>query len=179
MKVVDDFLAPEELRALCNAMLAPGFSWRRVPILSSGASEHMAPTENGQWVHGFFHCRGSTPYVSPTFRTVRPVIERLGPVRLLKVKANLTVRRGRHLEYGLHVDTRHPRAMTGILYLNDNNGYTRFDDGSRVDSIANRFVAFDARRRHTGASCTDVPYRLVLNVNWLAVGTAVLPMHAS
>ena len=55
----------------------------------------------------------------------------------------------------------------GILYLNDNNGYTRFEDGSRVDSVANRLVVFDARRRHTGASCTDAPWRLVLNLNWL------------
>jgi hypothetical protein len=65
------------------------------------------------------------------------------------------------------VDVRRPGASTGILYLNDNNGYTVFEDGTRVQSAANRFVEFDASLRHTGASCTDAPYRLVLNLNWL------------
>lgn len=146
---------------------APDFPWRCVPVVSDGATVQMAPAENKQWVHGFVYWRPGSTYRSPALPLLEAVAERLGPVMLLRVKANLTLRRDRHIEYGLHVDTRHPGAFTGILYLNDNNGYTRFEDGRRVDSVANRFVVFDARQRHTGASCTDMPYRLVLNLNWI------------
>lgn len=175
MKIVDSFLPPAALQALVEGLRAPGFPWRCVPIVSEGASAQMALAENRQWVHGFVHWRPQSTYRSPALPLLHDVAKRLGPVRLLRVKANLTLRRERHVEYGLHVDTRHRGAVTGILYLNDNNGYTRFEDGSRVDSVANRLVVFDARRRHTGASCTDAPWRLVLNLNWLDPEPAVSP----
>jgi len=175
LKIIDGFLPPAALRALVEGMRASGFPWRCVPVVSEGASEQMGPAENRQWVHGFVHWRLRSTYRSPALPLLRDVADALGPVRLLRVKANLTLRHDRHVEYGLHVDTRHRGAVTGILYLNDNNGYTRFEDGSRVDSVANRLVVFDARRRHTGASCTDAPWRLVLNLNWLDTGAAGAP----
>jgi len=176
VKVVDGFLSPGAFQSLVSALRAPEFPWRCVPVVSEGAAAGMTPAENRQWVHGFVHWRPRSTYRSPALPLLRDVADRLGPVRLLRVKANLTLRRDRHVEYGLHVDTRHRGAVTGILYLNDNNGYTRFEDGSRVDSVANRLVFFDAARRHTGASCTDAPWRLVLNLNWLdAEGAGSLP----
>lgn len=167
MKIIDGFLQPAELIALRDGMLSSGFPWQCVPILSSGASPDMAASENLQWVHGFVHWQSRKLYRSPALPMLEAVADRLGPVRLLRVKANLTRPLDRHLEYGLHVDVRRPGASTGILYLNDNNGYTVFEDGTRVQGAANRFVEFDASLRHTGASCTDAPYRLVLNLNWL------------
>lgn len=138
---------------------------RRVPVLSGSAAEGLPPSDNRQWVHGIVHRRPGVSVCSPALWMLEPVAERLGPVELLRVKANLTLRRDRHLEYGLHIDTPRRGAVTGILYLNDNEGYTLFEDGSRVASVANRFVFFDASRRHTGAACTDAPFRLVLNLN--------------
>ena len=91
------------------------------------------------------------------------------------MKVNLTPRSDRHVEYGLHVDTRRPGATTAIFYLNSNNGYTVFADGLRVSSVANRLVLFDAARAHTGASCTDAEYRLVLNLNMVMAPAAPPP----
>ena len=172
MKVIDGFLPPAALVSLRQGLLAPGFPWRCVPVLSGEAAQGLTASDNRQWVHGFVHRRPGVSYGSPTLWMLEPVAERLGPVELLKVKANLTLRRDRHLEYGMHVDTRRRGAVTGILYLNDNDGYTLFEDGSRIASVANRFVCFDARRRHTGAACTNAPWRLVLNLNWF--GAALL-----
>lgn len=168
MKVIEGFLPAEKLIALREGLLSPEFPWRCVPILSRGASWNMAASENRQWVHGFVHWQPREPYRSPALPMLEAVFDRLGPVRLLRVKANLTRPLARHLEYGLHVDVRRTDATTGILYLNDNNGYTLFEDGTRVQSVANRLVVFDAKLQHSGASCTDAPYRLVLNLNWLS-----------
>ena len=56
---------------------------------------------------------------------------------------------------------------TSIFYLNTNNGYTYFEDGSKVKSIANRFVIFPCYMSHGGASCTDNDNRVVLNINYI------------
>jgi len=54
-----------------------------------------------------------------------------------------------------------------VLYLNTNNGYTLFEDGRQVDSVANRIVFFDATLPHSGVHCTDTEQRIVLNLNMI------------
>ena len=53
---------------------------------------------------------------------------------------------------------------SAIFYLNTNNGYTKFEDGTIISSIENRLVTFPSTMLHTGTSCTDTKYRLVLNL---------------
>ena len=51
--------------------------------------------------------------------------------------------------------------------MNTNNGYTLFEDGTKVDSIANRMVVFDGNTKHTGSTHTDDDrFRFVLNINF-------------
>ena len=142
------------------------FPWESSPILK-GDFPQMAPEDNVQWVHGLYLWRAGREYRSPYLPLIAPVLARFEPFRLIKAKLNRTRGRDRHVEYGMHVDTRRPGAITAVFYLNDNDGYTIFEDGTRVPSLANRLVIFDAHRQHTGASCTDAPDRLVLNINLL------------
>ena len=55
---------------------------------------------------------------------------------------------------------------TGILYLNTNDGYTEFEDGKIVNSVANRFVEFPSNILHRGVSQTDTEWRSVINFNY-------------
>lgn len=164
MKITDGFLDSGAFLAMRKALLDPDFPLKRSQIIKNPGPD-IDPDANLQYVHGFFLRKPGILHVSDRFEVIRPAVERLGPELLLRVKLNLTRRQATHVEYGLHVDTSHPGASTAILYLNTNNGYTVFEDGTRVESVANRLVLFDATRRHTGASCTDVDYRLVLNLN--------------
>ena len=49
--------------------------------------------------------------------------------------------------------------------MNTNDGYTEFENGHRVESVANRVVIFDSNIKHTGVSCTDEKRRVVINFN--------------
>ena len=51
--------------------------------------------------------------------------------------------------------------------MNTNNGYTRFEDGTKVESVANRMVTFPNQMMHTGTTTTDSEYRLVINLNYV------------
>ena len=56
--------------------------------------------------------------------------------------------------------------MTAIYYVNSNNGYTEFEDGTKVDSVRNRLVTFPSSMKHRGVSQTDTRTRMVINFNW-------------
>ena len=78
------------------------------------------------------------------------------------------------IEHGFHHDVTdsefHPikdHMKTSILYMNTNNGYTKFEDGTTVESVANRFVTFPNHTEHTGTSTSDTEYRLVINFNYV------------
>lgn len=167
MIVLDDFLHRDLFLSIRQALLAPAFPWEQSAILSAKEAGDLEPAYNEQLVHGFYLRKPGVFLQSPQLPLVMPIVERLRPTELLKVKVNMTTRKQRHVEYGLHVDTRRPGATTAIFYLNGNDGYTVFEDGEKVASVENRMVVFDAARRHTGASCTDADYRLVLNINMM------------
>ena len=55
---------------------------------------------------------------------------------------------------------------TSIFYVNTNNGYTKFEDGTKVESVANRMVTFSTNMKHLGTSCTNEKRRIVINFNY-------------
>lgn len=167
MRVLDDYLDADVFLRMRAAIGSQDFPWHKTPVLWPPPIG-LEDAYNVQFVHGFYQRKPGFRHASERMPVVWPLIERLDPAILLKAKVNRTLRRPRQVVYGMHVDTRRPGATTGILYLNSNDGYTAFEDGRRVDSVANRLVLFDAALRHSGACCTDAPERLVLNINFVA-----------
>ena len=51
--------------------------------------------------------------------------------------------------------------------MNTNNGYTKFETGEKVESVANRLVTFPNNMMHTGTTCTDEQYRCVMNIDYI------------
>ena len=97
-----------------------------------------------------------------------PLIEKINPSSLLRIKGNLTTRTKEIVEYGNHRDyeIKNESLKTAVFYINTNNGYTLFENGDKVDSVENRLVIFDTPMLHTGTSCTDEKTRVLLNFNF-------------
>ena len=55
---------------------------------------------------------------------------------------------------------------TCIYYVNTCNGYTEFEDGTIVESVANRMAVFSSSILHRGVTQTDTKVRCVINCNW-------------
>ena len=91
---------------------------------------------------------------------------------LLRIKANLRTRTSKINETPFHVDLQFlseeklKHWTTAIFYVNTNNGYTEFEDGTKVESVANRMVTFPSNTRHRGTSCTDKNMRVIINFNY-------------
>ena len=166
LEVTDDFLSPEDFEIL-NGTTKPGenFPWvcHLNNVNNTGFDTHL---QNMQHSH-VFYLRGE--WMSGCSSVLDPVIQKLNAFVLIRVKANLLLYSGPEPFFGgFHTDTyREDICRTGILYLDTCNGSTEFEGGEKVDAVANRFVQFPANVRHGSWGATDVPYRRVINFNWI------------
>ena len=98
-----------------------------------------------------------------------PVFALLDPITFIRVKANLVTRQDKLVTHGYHVDTITPCCVTAILYINTNDGYTEFEDGTKIPSVENSMVIFPSYMMHSGSTCTDVKSRMAININFIPV----------
>ena len=81
--------------------------------------------------------------VPRAFNLLQPILQQTGVSSLGRIKANCMVQTHelKVMKLGFHTDF--PRAMTtGIFYINDNDGYTLLEDGTKIHNVANRFAMF-------------------------------------
>ena len=155
-EVVDNFLPEDQFRIIQNNFLNYRFPWAFVPQAYSG--------ERAQLVHEFWNpVEGN---ISEHKQLMIPFINRFKPAAILRIKANLQPKNIEIYEDPLHVDLHMVECTTSIFYVNTCNGYTHFEDGSRVDSVANRVVTFPSQTKHAGTTCNDQSSRIVINFNY-------------
>lgn len=118
-----------------------------------------------QFVHRIF--RGNQ-IVSPSFNILASIVQREEMVAIARIKANMLLKTEELLvfDWAFHTDLTNTPATTAIYYINDNDGYTLFEDGTTVKSVANRFVKFPSHLKHTGTTCTDTDRRVLINFNY-------------
>ena len=76
----------------------------------------------------------------------------------------LTTQTVDHHNSGYHYD--YDDMTTAIYYINTCNGWTEFEEGGKVKSVANRVIVFDSNLIHGGVSCTDEKTRILINFNY-------------
>ena len=163
MKIEDDFLDQENFDKLQNIIMREYFSWFYNDIIDFNDDKNKY-----QFVHCFYNNYVPT---SNNIETINPILVKIDPISLYKIKANLLIRTLNIVENEFHVDSAIPEEKwkhftTSIFYVNTNNGYTKFEDGTKVESVANRLISFPANMKHTGTSCTDQNIRVIINFNY-------------
>ena len=159
-EVIDNFLPIFELKQIQNIFLTGTRLWSyNVQGYKDGI-----PQERTQFVHTLWD--PISGIVTPHGEIGTFFIEKLNPRVLLRIKANLQLKDSKIYEDPLHVDFENIESTTSIFYVNTCNGYTYFEDGSRVNSVENRLVTFPTQTLHGGANCTDQDCRIVINFNY-------------
>jgi len=162
IKIYKNFLKKKEFKYLEDLMFKPNnnFPWYLSPIMS--------PTDKfSQLIHLFYFYELPNKINSSFFKELTPILDLLKPKKLIRIKANLVMKAPSTREHGYHVDYSIPDLVTAILYLNSNNGYTRFKEGGKIFSERNKLVKFKGNKYHTGSTCTDKEYRSVINFNYI------------
>jgi len=156
--VYKNFLKEKDFKHLEDIMFTGGnfFPWYINPIVGPHDKQ-------SQLVHLFYY---NDKINSRFFKDLMPVLNLLKPNKLLRIKANLYMKAATIVEHGYHIDFPRAEVITAILYLNSNNGYTRFKEGKKIKSERNKLLKFTGKQSHTSSTCTDKEYRSVINFNY-------------
>lgn len=170
MEIIDNFLELDDFKHLQKTVLGMDFPWKY-------ATSIIGPTDSSgnkvdyhdydfQFVHLFY---SGNLWHSDEYEILGPVLNKLNPIALVRIKANMGVRTHERISHGFHVDIGCMKedVITGVYYINSNDGKTIFESGEEVDSVANRMVLFRGDKVHTGTTCTNRKVRCVINFNFI------------
>ena len=171
VQIRDNVLTGEELKNLQDAMLLDSaqnnrtIPWGISNMYESGKNRMCEENEAFFWTHTF-HDRQRVE--SKYFDILFPLLDKINPKALVRIRANCNTITDRIIEHGYHTDIPpESNCNTSIFYVNTNNGYTLFEeDGSKVHSVANRLCTFPCSVRHSSTTATDVTQRVVINFNY-------------
>ena len=164
MKIEDNFLDQEDFDKIQNIMMGTTFSW----FYNDGIVDENE-VDRFQFIHRFY--KYDAPR-SAYFEILNPMFKKINGISLLRIKANLLTKTPNIVEHAFHVDLdfmskkKQKQWTTSIFYVNTNNGYTEFEDGTKVESVANRLVTFPSNIKHRGTSCTDEKIRILINFDY-------------
>lgn len=159
MEVIDNFLEESYFNKLAELLNSEEISWYTTKDI----------TGRGQ-TFGNLYYQTHMFYIdheimSSFFNELRPLYGRLDVKSLIRVKANLFPAKEKLSEHGWHTDYEYYNK-TALLYINTTDGYTKFEDGTKVDSIKNRVLIFDSNTPHLSTNCTNDWSRLNININY-------------
>jgi hypothetical protein len=162
MLVIDNYLNSEEHKLIKETLLGD-FPWYYNDY--KVGDEAIDDKYNYQLIHMFYNDYTIT---SQYWQTILPIIKKLNPAAIVRVKANLNPNTDNPNVFAFHTDTNiRFKGKTAVYYVNTNNGYTIFKNGKEVESVENRIVIFDNNELHTNSTCTDKKVRCVLNFNYI------------
>ena len=164
MKIEDNFLKQEEFEKIQKLMDEPSpFPW-----FYADRIVFEDDVDKFQFIHAFYD--NHMP-MSPFTKELDSIINIIQPFSIFKIRAKLLTRTPEIVESSFHVDflmaeEKRKQWTTSIFYVNTNDGYTKFEDGTKVESVANRMLTFPANMKHCGTSCTNERRRIVINFNY-------------
>ena len=164
MKIIDDFLPEDEFKDIKDLMESPSFPW-----FFNDCKVHR---EDGdfQFTHTFLeltdgYIEDAVSQTSGWINIWDNVIKKIESKKCIRIKANLTLKTFEHRPSLYHID--YPNLKTAVFYVNNNNGYTEFENGVKIKSVANRICIFDSNLKHRGVSHTEGDQqRIVVNFNY-------------
>ena len=165
MKVVDNFLPETNFKLAQSLIMDYGFPWMWNDSVTKDVG--YSDPDEFQFIHLFYHPMSGVVTDYPRWlEIIKPYADRINAISLMRIKANLNVANLEYIKREFHTDF-NVKCTTAIAYMNDNNGYTLFEDGTKVESKENRVVIFDSQMRHAGIPCTDEKRRVVINFNFI------------
>ena len=162
VKIINNFLDPKDFISLAQLFFEPfnNFPWFLAKV--NGPQDTCF-----QFVHTFFHDKKiNSAFFQKRKINLLPILERLKPKSLIRIKANLLTKSSKIIEHGYHID--YKNYTTAIFYINSNDGYTKFKNGPLIKSKENTLIKFNSNLEHTGSTCTDQNVRVVINFNYIS-----------
>jgi hypothetical protein len=156
-KIVDNFLQKEAFLEIKNIVMGSEFQW-----FYNNSVSYKNKKDGFYFTHTFYSNYKTN---SEKMYLLNPIIEKIQPKSIIRIKANLYPKTKKIFEHGKHKDCEF--SHKGFLfYINTNDGFTRLKDGTKIESIENRGLFFDPYLEHNSTNCTNQDARININFNY-------------
>lgn len=167
-EIIDNFLSEDEHIFLIEKFVGIGFNTGSVNWFLNNLITNSTLVEENHNLYYFTHLFYQEQKIySDLYENLigNIFLKKLDVKSLIRAKGNLYPRAHKLTEHGYHKDF--PFEHKGaIYYINSNDGYTILEDGTKIESVANRLLKFDASKPHTSTDCTNDKYRVNINFNY-------------
>ena len=161
--VIDNFLDEDIFDGLVNLITDKEKTGNTIMPWFFQAGFRGTVETSGYFYHSFYN--DQVPQ-TPLFNELLPLIQKIELKSLLRVKANLYPNTHKLHEHPMHTDYYFSHS-SAILSLNTCDGYTKLEDGTKIDSVANRMLFFDGSKQHSGTTTTNDQARINININYI------------
>ena len=167
IEIIDNFLPDYYFKQLQSRLLGEYMPWFHNEYI---LHEDEGKSKTYQFMHLFYDIRpeynGETDCYSLVRDSLNLIRQKLNVTKLYRIKANLRLRSFFNRSGGGYHTDGYDCSHTSIYYINTNNGYTKFKNGTKVKSVQNRMVVFPSNLEHQGYTCSDKLKRVVVNFNY-------------
>ena len=168
VKIVDNFLNEKDFKRIKEVIFSDKFLWNWIDGVSYHKNNPNVQEDKKHLTylaHILYH---NPTKISPFWEHFAPIFDNMKAdtiKSLIRIKINCYPRSNILEEHGMHQDR--PFDHKGMLiYMNTCDGYTRFESGEKIDSVANRVIFFDPSKEHTSTNTTDASRRVTMNFNY-------------
>ena len=159
LEIVDNFLDQDYFDFVSGNILSCNFPWL---YESKVANVDEDKDEDYYFTHRLYE---DFEPRSSFFNELLPFFEQLKVKALIRARILLYSNQGKQIIHDKHIDY-HYEHKTALFYLNTNNGFTELEDGTKIESVANRLAIFDGSKPHNSSTCTDAKVRSLLSINY-------------
>ena len=172
IEIIDNFLNKDDFEKLRKFLMSPNSQWRFVDFIAH--KDKRDQDKDGYFVHSFTDRDPNTfverfevsPHLQKVGKLLDSINKKLNFREILRIRSSLYPRREKQKPDPYHVDYNFDHKVC-IFYVNTNNGFTLFENGEKVNSVANRLLIFDGLEKHCSVVQTDTTARYIININLL------------
>ena len=168
VNVIDDFLPQKDFEEVRDLMVFNDtFPWYFQKEVNSMGTNCDKDFWNWYGTHIFYKKDFPADDCQILYDKFIPCFKEMNIYRtLLRIKGNFYPHTETLREHAPHIDYEY--SHVGALYsLNTCDGFTKFSDGTKVESVANRIVFFDASKFHHSSTTSNAKLRYNINFNFL------------
>lgn len=168
-KIIDNFLPEKEFLIIKNLVMREDFlySISRNVTFPDDPQKHV---DYDYWYAVnvlYWENRPKSEFFREVYDIFIPKFKEIASFRsLIRIKVNLYPHTYELKEHPLHQDLQFDH-QGALFYINTCDGFTRLEDGTKIDSVENRILFFDSSKMHGSSTTTNDYSRRNINFNFV------------
>jgi hypothetical protein len=156
-EIIDNFLDKESFLKIKNLLISNIFPY----YYNNGVSS--LNSKDGVYFTHLFYSEEFNK--SSYYDFIDPIVKKLKIKSLIRIKSNLYPPTPEIIEHEGHADYKF-KHIGFLYYVNTNDGFTRLDENTKIQSIENRGLIFEPHLNHNSSTCTNREGRININFNY-------------